>query len=206
VSSHTYFSEWDRRKGEPEDKYNVFKMYLKMKDRSLIGLSAAAKVHTRTLTDWSKKWEWADRARAWDAEQNRVFEQETRRALRDAIGANAKKKVQDIMGAHTLADMIGNKLAMVAGWPLERMVTDEQTPDGRYVIRNPQRWSLRDAEPLGNIYMKLRQYAYSLGGMVDEDRGAEFRRDQDEVDAAIEAISEVRQRKELTREGPDDGG
>jgi hypothetical protein len=111
-------------------------------------------------------WDWENRTLAWDAEQNRMFEEETRAALRLAIETNKKMKVQEVMSAHTLADQVGEKIRFILEWPLERMIEERQSEDGKYIIKLPQRWTLGDVRGLSDAYIKLRNHAYSLGGMV----------------------------------------
>jgi hypothetical protein len=150
-------------------------------------------------------WDWENRTLAWDAEQNRMFEEETRAALRLAIETNKKMKVQEVMSAHTLADQVGEKIRFILEWPLERMIEERQSEDGRYIIKLPQRWTLGDVRGLSDAYIKLSNHAYSLGGMVGQGAGSEVARDQDEVDAALEAMATVKRNKALGFDGGSNG-
>jgi hypothetical protein len=206
---------WDRRRNEPEGEYQAFCMYLRMPIRNVVSLAGRYNVHpiaetfggvdVQKVEKWYRAWDWENRTLAWDAEQNRMFEEETRAALRLAIETNKKMKVQEVMSAHTLADQVGEKIRFILEWPLDRMVEERRSDDGKYIIKLPQRWTLGDVRGLSDAYIKLRNHAYSLGGMVGQGAGSEVARDQDEVDAALEAMATVKRNKALGFDGGSNG-
>lgn len=67
---------WERQKGETSKAWEAFSIYRDMgADRSHAKLSQRLSKNTRTIAEWSKKYEWVKRAAAWDAEQDRIARQ-----------------------------------------------------------------------------------------------------------------------------------
>ncbi len=67
---------WERQKGETSRAYEAFTIYRDLgPDRSQAKTSRKLGKNSRTIADWSKKYEWVKRAAAWDAEQDRIARQ-----------------------------------------------------------------------------------------------------------------------------------
>lgn len=67
---------WERQKGETSRAYEAFTVYRDMgAGRSQAKTSQKLGKNSRTIADWSTKYEWVKRVAAWDAEQDRIARQ-----------------------------------------------------------------------------------------------------------------------------------
>lgn len=79
--------EWERKKGESSEAYAAFKLYYKMGDkRSCVKVAKNLGRSTTLITGWCSKWDWVERARAYD---NELARQEF------AEACNAVKKMNE---------------------------------------------------------------------------------------------------------------
>lgn len=61
--------EWERKKGESSEAYAAFKIYYQMGDkRSCVKVAKNLGRSTTLITGWCSKWNWVERARAYDNE------------------------------------------------------------------------------------------------------------------------------------------
>lgn len=61
--------EWERKKGESSEAYAAFKLYYQMGDKRSCSKVAQSLLKSRVLiTGWCSKWDWVERARAYDNE------------------------------------------------------------------------------------------------------------------------------------------
>lgn len=78
---------WDRRQDETPKNYQTFLAYRDMGvRRSLRSLSAQLNPkpgYVRVLNEWSSRYDWVDRASAWDVEQEQEFAAEQGEQVRD---------------------------------------------------------------------------------------------------------------------------
>lgn len=67
---------WERQKGETSRAYEAFAAYRDLgPNRSQSKTSKKLGKNSRTIADWSTKYDWVKRAAAWDAEQDRLARQ-----------------------------------------------------------------------------------------------------------------------------------
>lgn len=79
--------EWERKKGESSEAYAAFKLYYQMGDKRSCSKVAQSLLKSRVLiTGWCSKWDWVERARAYD---NELARQEF------AEACNAVKKMNE---------------------------------------------------------------------------------------------------------------
>lgn len=79
--------EWERKKGESSEAYAAFKLYYKMGDkRSCTRVVQKLNKSRALITGWCGKWNWVERARAYD---NELARQEF------AEACNAVKKMNE---------------------------------------------------------------------------------------------------------------
>lgn len=61
--------EWERKKGESSEAYAAFKLYYQMGDkRSCTRVVQKLNKSRALITGWCSKWDWVERARAYDNE------------------------------------------------------------------------------------------------------------------------------------------
>lgn len=58
---------WDKREGESNKAYDAFSMYLEMSDRSVRKVADLLSKKRQQIYDWSKKFDWQERAAAYDS-------------------------------------------------------------------------------------------------------------------------------------------
>ncbi len=79
--------EWERKKGESSEAYTAFKLYYQMGAKRSCSKVAQSLLKSRVLiTGWCGKWNWVERARAYD---NELARQEF------AEACNAVKKMNE---------------------------------------------------------------------------------------------------------------
>lgn len=79
--------EWERKKGESSEAYAAFKLYYQMGDkRSCTRVVQKLNKSRALITGWCGKWDWVERARAYD---NELARQEF------AEACNAVKKMNE---------------------------------------------------------------------------------------------------------------
>lgn len=79
--------EWERKKGESSEAYAAFKLYYQMGDkRSCTRVVQKLNKSRALITGWCGKWNWVERARAYD---NELARQEF------AEACNAVKKMNE---------------------------------------------------------------------------------------------------------------
>lgn len=79
--------EWERKKGESSESYAAFKLYYQMGDKRSCAKVAKNLGRSNTLiSGWCSKWDWVERARAYD---NELARQEF------AEACNAVKKMNE---------------------------------------------------------------------------------------------------------------
>lgn len=65
-------SPWDRRPGESARAYQWFRRYRDLGPLRSFDALAGEEVRRTTLTEWSRRHDWRDRAEAWDVETHRA--------------------------------------------------------------------------------------------------------------------------------------
>ncbi len=195
---------WHRQPKEHERAYAAFRVYLDMEKRSI--RTSVPDVREDTLLTWAKSYRWAVRALAYDQYLAREADTARRKSIHKANRLSERKRIEDKERAHKIADLIGEKIEIIAGWPMERMVRRSESVDGRYEIVEPLRVSIRDLKDLSKAYTDMRRYAFDLDPASverddhgDEDEGG---LSQAQVNAALAAMA-----NEAMREmGPADTG
>lgn len=75
--------EWERKKGESSESYAAFKLYYQMGDKRSCAKVAKNLGRSNTLiSGWCSKWDWVERARAYDNELARQEFSETCNAIK----------------------------------------------------------------------------------------------------------------------------
>lgn len=81
-------SAWERLPDETEPAWNAFKTYLDMDDRSYIKVAERLKKSSTLIYRWASKYNWGERARAWD---NSILE-EAREEIKRSVGRRLLKQ------------------------------------------------------------------------------------------------------------------
>lgn len=84
---------WERQPGETAKQFEAFRAYRDtLPSRRSVPAMAAAEPGNRLsrLQEWCARWGWVERATAWDAEQDRVWLEETKERRREAARLQAE--------------------------------------------------------------------------------------------------------------------
>lgn len=107
---------WERKKGESEQAYEAFDLYLKMgTERGVYKVASQLGKSGTLISRWSVRWDWSERARAYDNE------------LADA-DLKSKKKEIEAMNARHIKE--GRLMQTVAARQFNKLNVDD---DGVYV-------------------------------------------------------------------------
>src|SRR5512143_200055 len=145
---------WERRKGESAKAFTHFQTYLRMgpMERSYVKVAAELQVPFGNVDYFSRKWDWVERADAWDRHQEALnferFERQRERAARVRIQRELER--QDT--AAEVANLLLDRARKMLAWPIEQEVstdkTTEITPDGQtrnittHKTIKPIKWSM----------------------------------------------------------------
>lgn len=134
---------WDRRSGEVAVAYRAFLAYRDLgPTRSHAAATEALGAKSRSnLSEWSKRHEWVERCRAWDAHLQAERQRGIEKATRDEAELWAKRKAQQMHEDFAFAQKLMVKVKLLADFP----VTEQVSKDGRTVVKPISPRDLRDA-------------------------------------------------------------
>lgn len=141
---------WDRRKGEPRRAYEAFCRYIDSSERAPVHFARAEEMKPGEVVDWHARYEWEDRATAWDAERDRLVDVRRRQAI-DAAAHEWARREWEMVG--TSIDILGKidaRILDLLSWPMEEMVKKTVREDGHTTIIHvhPAKWTTADIAKL----------------------------------------------------------
>lgn len=125
--------EWERKKGESSESYAAFKLYYQMGDKRSCANVAKNLGRSNTLiSGWCSKWDWVERARAYDNELARQEFAEACNAIKKMneqqaqIGLLIQKKALEALKEMKSKELYPKLLLqyLVQGAGLERKARD----------------------------------------------------------------------------------
>lgn len=125
--------EWERKKGESSESYAAFKLYYQMGDKRSCAKVAKNLGRSNTLiSGWCSKWDWVERARAYDNELARQEFAEACNAIKKMneqqaqIGLLIQKKALEALKEMKSKELYPKLLLqyLVQGAGLERKARD----------------------------------------------------------------------------------
>lgn len=125
--------EWERKKGESSEAYTAFKLYYQMGSKRSCSKVAQSLLKSRVLiTGWCSKWDWVERARAYDNELARQEFAEACNAIKKMneqqaqIGLLIQKKALEALKEMKSKELYPKLLLqyLVQGAGLERKARD----------------------------------------------------------------------------------
>lgn len=82
---------WERQQGESEKAYEAFSLYLNMGAERTITAVVKELKKSRSLIDrWKVRWDWSERVREYDNDQERKAKKEAEKGLRDMYTRQTK--------------------------------------------------------------------------------------------------------------------
>ena len=121
---------WEQRKGETDEQRKAFAAYLSMSPRSIRGLGKQGRWSARTLSEWSRTWDWQRRAAAHDeAQAQRVADIAEKSAPTSELTGTALviERAQKI--ADALSALVMQRLGHADAPPVTSDVADLSTRD-----------------------------------------------------------------------------
>lgn len=163
--------EYDRLPKESARAYEAFKAYCDLgAERSLRRAGQKLSKNHTTVSDWSKKYNWVGRARAWDA----AADERERKAKDDAMKKEADKWAKRQMSVRedrwTLGDELLAKAKAMLAYPISKQTASQ---DGKAITINPQKFSFGSVARMVEIGDKLRGLAAGVATDKIEHVGAD---------------------------------
>lgn len=82
---------WERQKGESEKAYEAFSLYLKLGAERTISAVVKELKKSRSLIDrWKDRWDWEERVREYDNDNERKAKKEAEKGLREMYTRQVK--------------------------------------------------------------------------------------------------------------------
>jgi len=141
---------YERRKGETADAYEAARAYFELgAGRSLAGVSKKLSKNVGLLKRWSVRWDWVNRAIAWDEVMDKARDEAVRKALStEAVRVAEEWATRENLVRQRMYDLHVrglNKIDQMLGFPLATITTEvRKDPNGemaRFTTVNPARWS-----------------------------------------------------------------
>lgn len=138
---------WDRREDESKAAFDALNLYLAEDKRSLAKaakrraeMQGKSRVDVGQLERWSSRFEWVERASAYD---KYIHDQAQAKVERDAV----KRREELLRREGEMADNLYDRFNEMLKWPLanKQIVNEEQDAEGRvtqqYINFVPVRWN-----------------------------------------------------------------
>ena len=150
---------WHRLPTESSKAYEAAKTYFEMGvERSLEGVGKKLGKTRQALDGWSTKFNWVERAQAYDDHQDAI----RRNALEKAEQKEAEKWAERRLALREqeweLAEKLTDRLQQMLAFPVYQRITSE---DGKTIFE-PAKWTFRDASRLAEVTAKLFRNAAGL--------------------------------------------
>lgn len=148
---------YDRRPGESARAYEAFKAYCDMAAaRSIRKAAQKLRKNSTTIKDWSVKFEWVERARAWDADAELRVREAEAKAMKAEAEKWAKRQIALRDEAFDLGEELIKKAKAMLAYPISKQTVQQ---DGNTIIVNPTKFSLGAAAKFIEVGEKLRRLA-----------------------------------------------
>jgi hypothetical protein len=144
---------WSQRRGESAKAHAAAEHYFKMRDqRSLESVARTLKKAKSLIARWSAKYQWCDRANAYDAWLTQIDQNATKRLANQ----DSEKRAQRTRDRHErilgLTDAMLNKATAILNYPLVKAAkttkADETGRPTEITVLKPARWTLNSAARL----------------------------------------------------------
>jgi hypothetical protein len=148
---------YDRRPGESARAYQGFKAYCDLGPaRSIRKAVRTLGKNKTTLEQWSTRWDWVERSRAWDADAEQRVRDAEAKAMKAEAEKWAKRQIALRDEAYDLGDELIKKAKAMLAYPISKQTVQQ---DGKTIIVNPTKFSLGAAAKFVEVGEKLRRLA-----------------------------------------------
>jgi hypothetical protein len=148
----------ERLPGESTPAYEAFKMYANLgAGRSVREVCRRLDKCTTLVGKWSSKYQWVNRAAAFDDRLDKITREAEEAKLIESAGEWAKRMQQTREEAYQMATRLVEKAEAMLKFPLAETVSQ----DGKTVIK-PGRWTFADAAKMIDVAHRLKQLVTGL--------------------------------------------
>ena len=155
---------WLRQENEPAKAYEAARTYIEMgASRSIEAVARKYQKSIALMNRWSQRYEWVERAQAYDAHKLEIREKAREEAARKEAAKWAERREALRNEEWKLAEQIHARLSQMLQFPVYEL---EQK--GEKTIIKPLRWSVRDIPRIAETVTKL--YRTSAGMPVETTR------------------------------------
>lgn len=149
-----------RLPNESAKAYAAFRAYAEMgAGRSLSKLGQKRGKNRATFDEWSRKFQWQERLRTWDAEEAERQAMAKAEAALAAASEREKRRTQVLETVWTAQQKIAERLMQMLAFPVAK--TTVKNEDGTTTIVMPGKWNYADITRMANAVAQLG--AFSTG-------------------------------------------
>lgn len=152
---------WDPEPRETVEAYRAFRAFLELGDkRTLAGAGEALGKKLRTVEDYSKRFRWFDRAKAWDAWMARQYDDARAAETARRAKMTETRRQSQVEDDWALANALRTRAAEMLAWPI---FTEEKLGvEGKTIVRTPAKWSMRDVVAMIRLSSELGRLALGM--------------------------------------------
>jgi hypothetical protein len=155
---------WLRQQNESAKAYEAARTYFEMGvSRSIEAVARKYQKSISLLNRWSQRYDWVERAEAYDKHQQELQEKAREKAARIEAEKWARRREALRDEEWKLAEHIHTRLSQMLQFPIYELENK-----GEKTIIKPLRWSIRDVSRLAETVTKL--YRTSAGMPVETTR------------------------------------
>jgi hypothetical protein len=149
---------WERQPGEKARAYEAAKLYFELgAARSLAAVGQKLGKSKALMERWSVRWNWTERAAAYDRHIDRLEQEARLRTLATEAERWAQRQTEQREQEWQTSRALLERARQMLAHPLYETV--EQ--DGRTIVK-PVRWSLRDVAAFLELFSKLGRRAAEM--------------------------------------------
>lgn len=162
-------TDWIRQEGEPAKAYAGAQIYFELgKDRTLKKVAERVGVTDRTIQNWSSRWNWIERAAAFDRHNQtsklQIEEEELRRSAREEAQRWAEKRAALREEAFDLGSQLISRAKEMLRFPLHEAKRNEKE---QTVIIKPVKWNANSLVNTLRLAIDLKALATGLAAGTD---------------------------------------
>ena len=139
---------WERQPGETDKAYAAFRLYRDQhpSNRTMEAAREAlgkASGYLRVLEEWSSRYAWVERVKAYDAWVDTIRRDERERGFRDEERLRFQRRRELVEREQRIADRALSRVEQALAGPMFRK-TIKDTENGSITIIEPTNWSFKD--------------------------------------------------------------
>lgn len=191
---------------ESAKAYAAFRCYCELgPERSMKEACAKLGKNTTTIGKWSVRWQWQERIRSWDKEQDEIARQASAEAALASAKIDHERQRQLKEKVWMIQDKMTDKFLEMMAFPVAKKKTVNSV-DGTTTIIMPGPWRMGDAIRMGQAVQQLGAFGSGLTKkLTDPETGKEAGEDDDLVKpdpaVALPKLEIVITHQTLTPEG-----